>query len=638
MAKLYSAHKVLVEEVKRAFQAALEDMGLEHEVLVERAPGGRGDLTVNFYRILRDAREAVRAAAEAASRVRESLRFVGRIDVKGGFVNLYVDPGSYGPLVWRAVREMGRDYGYNPHPSPMRVLIEHTSANPVHPLHVGHLRNCVVGDALARLLRARGHRVETHFYVDDVGLQVAYAAYGYEKAGGLKRRMKPDHYVGLIYSMVYTIVNVQVLDERRKSVSSPEERAKIDRELADWLWTAKELMERDEELFTRISEAVKAEEDPVARICEINRAYERKEEWAVKLVREVTGLCVTGFKQTLDRLGIRFDHWDWESEVTVWNGLTDEVLRLLRMTGYVRAAEGALIFDAQSLAADERVREELRIPKSFAVMPLTLVRSDGTTLYATRDIAYSIWKFKRGVDKVINVIAVQQALEQVQVRLALYALGFSREARNLVHYSYEMVSLPGVRMSGRRGRYITADELIEEAVKRAGQELVKRGLELEAGREVAERVGVGAVKYAMLSVSPSKPLTFSWDRVLDFERNSGPFIQYAYVRARSILRRASGLKPVLREGVLGEEERRLLFLVGYFPELVAEAADKLKVEALPHYLNELALAFNKYYDEVPVIRAEPREKAEARLALVEMVALTLENGMRLMGVEPPHWM
>ncbi|RLF05772.1 MAG: arginine--tRNA ligase [Thermoprotei archaeon] len=638
MAKLYSAHRVLVEEVRRAFQAALRDIGLEHEVLVERAPGGRGDLTVNFYRILRDANEAVKVAAEAANRAKSSLKFVRRIDVKGGFVNLYIDPGSYGPLVWSAVKEMGENYGYNPHPSPMRVLIEHTSANPVHPLHVGHLRNCVIGDALARLLMARGHRVETHFYVDDVGLQVAYAAYGYEKARGLKRRMKPDHYVGLIYSVVYTVVNVQELDKRRKSAISPEERARIDRELADWLWTAKELMEKDEELFTRISEAVKAEEDPVARIYEINRAYERREEWAVKLVREVTELCITGFKQTLNRLGVRFDYWDWESEVTVWNGLTDEVLRLLKTTGYVRTSEGALIFDAQSLAADNGVRAELGIPRSFAVMPLTLVRSDGTTLYATRDIAYSIWKFRRGVDRVINVIAVQQALVQVQVRLALYALGFLREARNLVHYSYEMVSLPGAKMSGRRGRYITADELIDEAIKRAGQELVKRGLELEAGREVAERVGIGAVKYAMLSVSPSKPLTFSWDKVLDFERNSGPFIQYAYVRARSILRRASGLKPELREGALGEEERRLLFLVGYFPELVAEAADRLKVELLPHYLNELALAFNKYYDEVPVIKAKPREKAEARLALVEMVATTLENGMRLMGVEAPHWM
>ncbi|RLE70537.1 MAG: arginine--tRNA ligase [Thermoprotei archaeon] len=280
------------------------------------------------------------------------------------------------------------------------------------------------------------------------------------------------------------------------------------------------------------------------------------------------------------------------------------------------------------------------IPRAFSIPPLTLVRSDGTTLYPTRDIAYSIWKFKQGFERVINVIAVQQALEQIQVRLALYALGLTNEARNLLHYSYEMVTLPGAKMSARRGRYITADELVDEAVRRAGLELIKRGLTLERGGEVAERVGVGAVKYAMLSVSPSKPLAFSWDRVLDFERNSGPFIQYAYVRARSIMRKASSrdLEPSMSTGTLGEEERELLFLVGYFPELIAEAADKLRVEQLAYYLNELALAFNKYYDSVPVLRAESREKAAGRLALVETVARTLQRGMELLGITPPTWM
>jgi len=638
MGRVYSAHDLLVDEILCAVRRALAERGIEvnAELAVERAPPERGDLAVNVYRLARDEKKAVELAAQLSESLARGTRLVGVARSEGGFVNVEVDPDAYGRLVWKVVSEMGENYGFNPHSKPMRILVEHTSANPVHPLHVGHLRNCVVGDALARILRARGHSVEVHFYVDDVGLQMSYAAYGFEKVKDLKRDVKPDHFVGLVYAITNAVVNIRVLQKKRET-ANPDERARIDRELSDWLWVAKELMEKDEELFTTIAETAKGE-DPLERIYAINRAYEAGERWAVDLVREVATRCIEGFKQTLSRLGITFDSWDWESEVTVWNGLTAEVLRRLGESGFLREDRGALVFEADKLAEDLEVRRKLAIPASFAVTPLVLVRSDGTTLYATRDIAYSVWKFKRGVDKVINVVGAQQALEQAHVRLALYAMGYVREAENMVHFAYEMVTLPGTKMSGRRGRFVSADELVEEAVKRAGEELVKRGLEPAENRDVAEKVGIGAVKFAMLSVSPSKPLMFTWDRVLDFERNSGPFVQYAYVRARSVLRKAGSLKPEVAEGVFGSEERKLLFLLGYFPEVVAKAADELKVELIPQYLNELALVFNKYYDEVPILKATPEEKARARLALTLMVAVTLENGMKLLGIEPPSRM
>ncbi|MCC6051342.1 MAG: arginine--tRNA ligase [Thermofilum sp.] len=638
MERVYSAHSLLVSEVSSVAKRVLSECGIEAsaELVVERAPPERGDLTVNVYRLARDEKKAVELAAQLSEALARGARLVGAARSEGGFVNIEVNPDTYGRLVWKVVSEMGEKYGFNPHPRPLRILVEHTSANPVHPLHVGHLRNCVVGDALARILRARGHSVEVHFYVDDVGLQMSYAAYGFEKVKGLKRDVKPDHFIGLVYAVTNAVVNIRALQKKREH-ANPDERARIDRELSDWLWVAKELMERDEELFAAIAEAAKSE-DPLERIYAINRAYEAGEKWAVSLVREVAERCIEGFKQTLDRLGVAFDSWDWESEVTVWNGLTAEVLRRLRESGFLREDKGALAFEADRLAEDPEVRRRLAIPASFSVTSLVLVRSDGTTLYATRDIAYSVWKFRRGVDKVINVVGAQQALEQAHVRLALYAMGYVREAENMVHFAYEMVTLPGTKMSGRRGRFVSADELIEEAVRRAGEELAKRGLDPAENREIAEKVGIGAVKFAMLSVSPSRPLTFTWERVLDFERNSGPFVQYAYVRARSVLRKAGSLKPEVAEGAFGSEERKLLFLLGYFPEVVARAADELKVELLPQYLNELALAFNKYYDEVPILKAEPEEKARARLALTLMVAVTLENGMRLLGIEPPSRM
>lgn len=633
---IYSAHRVLTEQIAGVVKGVLADFGIAAEPQVERAPPERGDLMINAYKLARSEERARELAVKLADKLSKGIKYVKLARAEDGYVNIKVNPTAYGYLVWQVVSSLGTNYGLNPHPTPRRILVEHTSANPVHPLHIGHLRNCIIGDAVARVLRARGHHVEVHFYVDDVGLQVAYAAYGYEKVRHIKRMMKPDHLIGLIYAITHAVISVRELQARRRE-ASPEERARIDSELADWLWVAKELMERDEELFTLIADAVQRE-DAVARINSINRAYEAGEEWAIELVREATNLCIEGFKQTLQRLGITYDNWDWESEVTTWSGLVHEVISKLRATGLVDERRGALVFQADKLAEDPEVRRRLNLPPSFAVSPLTLVRSDGTTLYATRDIAYTIWKFRRNTEAVINVVGAEQSLEQVHVKLALYALGYVREAESTTHFAYEMVNLPGIKMSGRRGRYVTADELIDEAVKRAGEELVKRGLELEANRDVAERVGIGAIKFAMLSVAPTRTMTFTWERVLDFERNSGPFVQYAYVRARSVLRKAGDLKPVVYEWTLGDEERKLLFLLGYFPEVIARAADELRIELVPQYLNELAITFNKYYDEVPILRAEPKEKAETRLALTQIVALTLENGMRVIGIEPPHRM
>lgn len=632
----YSAHAILVERISDAIQEVIKDHKVEYGSIVERAPPDKGDLTINTIRIARNEEAAVKLAEKIVNALTTRVDLIGKAYIENNYVNIKIDPNKYGVIVWNIFSNQKENYGFNPHPRPKNIVVEHTSANPVHPLHIGHLRNCVVGDALARILRARGHNVRTHFYVDDVGLQTAYAAYGFEKAAMLRRDMKPDHYVGLLYAVTNAVVNVYLLRKEREKANH-EERARIDKELSEWLWISKELMEKDEEIFTVIASAV-MQEDPYARICDINRAYEAGEEWAVALVRRVVSLCIDGFKKTLERLGVHFDSWDWESEVTTWNGLVTKVLRDLRRSGLVIEKEGALVFEADKLAESHEIRQKLGLPMNYGVSRLTLVRSDGTTLYPTRDIAYTLYKFQTGADKVINVVGAQQTLEQIQVRLALYALGRTMEAENTFHFAYEMVTLPGVKMSGRRGRYVSADELLDEAVKRAEQELIKRGLELTENRDVAERVGLGAVKFALLSISPSRPLTFSWDKVLDFDKNSGPFVQYAYVRARSVLRKAGSLKPCVTEKAFGEDERKIVFLLGYFPEVVAKSADELKVELIPQYLNELALAFNKYYDEVPILKAEALEKVQARLALTLMVAITLENGMKLLGIEAPHRM
>jgi len=643
----YSPHRELVREILERAEKALTGSGYRCKLSpddVRKPPKGAGDIALQLFRA---AKEANAPPQTLASIVAESFSPGGLLtsaSAARGYVNYAVDVASYGKLVIDTIERLGPGYGNVPTERPLRIIVEHTSANPIHPLHIGHLRNCLLGDSLARILRARGHNVRTHFYIDDVGLQVAYAAYGYSKVRDMRGRLKPDHFVGLVYSTTYILVELEEAKRRLKEAKEAgldEEVLRVQRKIDDLVASANELREKDEELFYRLLDAISKDPDPMGRVQEINRAYERGEPWAVKMVRELVEACLDGFKETFKRLGVEFDSWDWESELTVWNTAAEDVVKRLIDAGLVRRKNGALVFAADVVAEDPQVRKQLGIPLSYTVTSLTLTRSDGTTLYPTRDIAYSIWKLRQA-DKVINVIAVQQRLAQIHVRLALYALGERERARNLVHYAYEIVRLPGVKMSGRRGRYVSADQLLDEAVALVREKIESEGRTMseEEKTKIATAVGLGAVKYAILSVSPLKVVTFVWERVLDLSQNSGPFVQYAYVRAASILRRAkeeSVAPDASKSKLFGEEEKALVLMLGEFPEVVVSAADELRPDYIAGYLNALAQEFNKYYDSVPVLRA-PRDLAEARLALVRAVARVLKKGLYLLGIETPEKM
>ncbi|MEZ0345062.1 MAG: arginine--tRNA ligase [Infirmifilum sp.] len=625
-----------VEYFKRvAGEAGLDiDLGL---VEVRRALKQYGDISLPLFRLYRASGlkpEDVRARLETAlQKVSDSL--VTPRGIVNDFLNLEVNIREYAPIVLGSVQELGSRYGYVSGEGREKVIVEFVSANPIHPLHVGHLRNGIIGESLVRLLKARGHSVSAHFYVDDVGLQVAYATYGFSRVKSFLGGEKPDYFVGAVYTIVNLLVEIKRLKQEVAREQDPHKVSELNSKIDEYVSKLEEYSERYPKVFEELARLVREAEDPEGEIRRINRAYEEGEPWATRLTRDTINTCLNGIKQTLDRLGISFDSWDWESEITVWSGAAEEVIERLLETGLVEKKDGALVFRADKLAESGEVREAAGIPPGFSVTPLTLKRSDGTTLYTTRDIAYSIWKLSRS-DRVINVIATQQALAQAQLRLALYALGYRDVGMRLVHYAYEMVVLPGARMSSRRGVYVTADEIIQEAVNRAREEIRRRGLGTE---EDAEKIGLGALKFFILSQTPSRTITFTWDRILNFEQNSGPFVQYSYVRALSILRKAAE-QGVQAEGdarLLGDEEKTVVLLLGEFPEVVGEAADSLRPDLLTSYLNTLAAEFHRYYDSTPVLKAS-EGKREARLALVKAVAQVLNNGMELLGIQPPQRM
>lgn len=639
---------VFRDECARLAKEALEREGLGGEEIRLSVPSdpALGELSLSTFAL---AKKAGASPRELAGRIAASIqaaggkRLLGRVEAAGaGYVNFYVDLGAFSEELIMAVSAEGPAFGTS-RGDGERVIVEHTSVNPIHPIHIGGARNAVIGDCISRILSAAGKRVMRHFYVDDVGLQVSQAAYGLGMAGGdLPKGMKGDHFIGFVYAATSCAMNLRALKAeigRLKSEGKDEEAREKIKELDDWVAVSAELRERDAATFDRILEGVNSSEDPEREVAELLKRYESKDPVAVSKIRGLCEAAISGFRETLERVRIRFDSWDWESETASWNGGARRVVEELRRTGFTREEDGTVILDCEAAVEALGLREKYGIRTE--VPPLTLMRSDGTTLYTTRDIAYTLWKFERA-ERVINVISIEQKLPQLQLKIALHALGRGEEAERLLHYSYELVHLPGYKMSGRRGRYVTFDEVLDEAVQRAYREVSERSPHLsdQERRRISEVVGIGAVRYALAAVAPQKPITFTWDRVINFEQNSAPFIQYAHARACNILAKAGeGWRDGGADyGALSSKyERELIVLLAKFPEVVEDAAKYLRPEEIAEYANELASKFNLFYDNVPVLKSEGGAR-NARIRLVDSTRTVLANALGLLGVDAPERM
>jgi arginyl-tRNA synthetase len=560
----------------------------------------------------------------------------------GGYVNFHVDFDKFSALTLDSARKLDTEYGFIKTEKPLRIIVEHTSANPLHPITIATARNPVLGDTLARLLKSRGHTVYRHFYIDDVGRQSSVIAYGYQKLGKPTPDGKPDQYIGKIYTVTSCFVEINRLKrelERAKAVSADEETMKITRELDDWMAIAAELKDKYPQLFEQLLTKISEDENPETAIKIINQAYEVGDKKAKQLVRAVSEMCLDGFKETLDKIGVVLDSWDWESEL-MWSGRVEEVLQKLKKSRFTHAEGGVLEFEAEKVVRDLDLWKRLDLKEGHEIPSLTLMRADGTTLYTTRDVAYTLLKFEKA-EKVINVIGTDQSLAQLQLKIALHALGYGKFADNLIHFAYNLVAFPGFRMSSRRGRYITLDEVLDEAVKRAFEEVSKRSPQLseDEKQKIANFVGTGAVRYALIEVDASKPVVFTWDRVLNFEKNSAPYIQYTHARACSILRKADR-KPAQPDYKLLKEklEQEMILALSSFPDTFVEATEYLKPNLIADSANGLADKFNTFYNAFRVIGAKPEGLSDARLALTESVRIVLRNALNMIGVLAPERM
>ncbi|MEW6221832.1 MAG: arginine--tRNA ligase [Candidatus Hadarchaeota archaeon] len=608
---------IFKEDVCRSLELAISEIKWKSPVpvqtTVEEPPDQKlGDLASTIcFELAKSLHKSPLWIATEISKVIKPTGLISRVEVTGHYLNFFVDMPKLTKLTLQSIEQAEEDYGHVK-TKDKKVVVEHTSINPTKPLHIGHGRNAVLGDTMARILQATGHRVETHNYIDDMGRQVAEALLAHRLAKR-KPKAKFDHMLGLIYAEMHRRLETEpALDKKVKKILAELEQGK-----GKDVMTAKNLAER----------------------------------------------CVKANLETTDRLGITYDLLAWESDI-VRAGVLEEALEKLKKAG--RLVEGT----------DERAGTLVLKLDDFGVEDKVLVRSDGTAVYTARDIAYQLWKlgkagkglkFKlhsrradgrktyatthRGgtaidfgrADIVVNVVGAEQRFPQKVVFAALRALGLEEAQKNSHHLAYEHVWLPSGRFSGRKGTWVgfSVDDVLEEAVARA-MVVVKEHAPKEGAdfwKKAAEFVGVGAVRYSMLSTSPEKKIVFKWEDALNFDRNSGPAIQYSHARACSILRKSKkkgGKHP--DEIFKLPQEQRLLKLLSRFPEVVKNAGDGLQPHLLALYASELALAFNTFYEAAPVIEAETPELKAARLRLVNCVRQVLRNALEIMGMVAPERM
>lgn len=561
-------------QTSAALEKALKELGADTEPTLERPPEGMGDLAFPCFPLAKVLRRAPDAIAKDLAAMLVPVGMIEKVEARGGYVNFHVRTEDLAQAVLEEAVSRKEAYGGG-ETKGVRILLEHTSANPTGPLHVGRARNPIIGDTLARVLRMAGYDVTTEFYVNDVGRQVAIMTWGVRN---LSLEQEPerdaDHYR---YVLFYQQANRRV------------------------------------------------EEDPEAlrQVDEMLLRLEHGDEDTVKLARESCEKVLEAITDSMARLNISYDGFTWESKF-VQGGTVDGIIERLKSSEHCREGDGAFHLELESFGISGRETKWV------------FTRADGTSLYTTRDLAYHMDKFDR-TDIAVNVLGEDQKLGMQQLAAALNIMGVDKRPE-VVFYAF--VSLPEGRMSTRKGRVVYIDDLIDEAVERAYEEVKKRRTDLSEDRmrAIAKVVGVGALRYNMIRIQAEKQIVFKWEDALNFEGSSAPFVQYAHARACSILAKAGERPTSFDAKVLAtDHEKALVKLIAGLPSVIDDCAECRRAHTLASYSQELASQFNQFYRYVPVLKAEGDLRA-ARLALVEAAMWALRNTLTCLGIEAPEEM
>ncbi|RPJ21019.1 MAG: arginine--tRNA ligase [Chloroflexi bacterium] len=536
-------------------------------------------------------------AQEIAEQVKAeigSIAGVSHVEAVKGYLNLYFTTSEYARRVVDEVLTSGADFGRGA-PKTERVMVEYSQPNTHHSIHIGHARTTLLGESLARIVEFAGFETIRATYPGDIGLGVITILWAYDK---FYKGQEPEgiHERGQWLGKIY--VEATALLEPKDN-ETPEEKAK------------REAYDAERRAMYRKWDAG----DPYVR-----ELWQVTREWSLEEFRDI-----------LQMLDVKMDVWFYESEVDEPSkAIVEELIR-------------------KGIAEDERpagpvivkIDEKLGLTKE-KYRTMVILRSDGTSLYSTKDLALAKQKFEQyHVDRSIYVVDFRQSMHFQQIFKILELWGFPQAAK-CYHLSYGYVTLPEGAMSARRGRVILFKDVADEAVKRVlAVESEKSGnIPEDERKEIATQIGLGALTYSLLSVDNNKDIVFDINEALSFDGRTGPYIQNAHVRANSILKKSKveGQTPATFDYELTKHEIELIEQISRFPNAVQQAANEYRPLVMAAYAYDLANAFHSFYHAVPVLQSVEESVRNARLRLVAAAKQTIANALRLLDIKAPEVM
>ncbi len=554
-----------------------------------------GDFTVVVFPLLKISKKSPVETAEAlGNHMVQSEERIASYQVIKGFLNLQMS----GPFWMQMLEHIAHtpDYGQKD-PSGKTVMVEYSSPNTNKPLHLGHIRNNLLGWSVSRIMEANGHKVIKVNLVNDRGIHISKSMLAWEQYGENETPessgKKGDHFVGDYYVLFNDKYKEQIkaLEEQGKSVEEAEKEAPLIRQAQEML--------------------IK---------------WEQGDKDVLDLWKKMNGWVYEGFDQTYERMGVSFDKIYYESDTyLLGKQLVEEGLK---QGVFFQKQDGSVWCDLTEEGLDQKL----------------LLRSDGTSVYMTQDLGTAVSRYDESAfNKHIYVVGNEQNYHFQVLKVLIKKLGYPW-ADDLIHLSYGMVELPDGRMKSREGTVVDADDLMDQMVETAritsGESAKLEDMLPEEKERLYETLGMGALKYFILKVDPRKTMLFNPKESIDFNGHTGPFIQYTYARIQSILRKAEerGYKARMSGRPMEETEYGLIKIMASYPHVLEEAGTSYSPAQVANFCYDLAKEFNKYYHEVTVLHEEDTVLRDQRLALLKQVAGLLKRAMDILGIVLPERM
>src|SRR5665647_3217776 len=558
-----------------------------------------GDQTVMVFPFLKISKKSPEATGqEIGEYLVANVAEVSKFNVVKGFLNLVIDNKFWIDRLNEAIPD--DQFGFVPVTDQSElVMIEYSSPNTNKPLHLGHIRNNLLGFSLAAIMKANGYKVVKTNIVNDRGIHICKSMVAWQKFGNGEtpetNGKKGDHLVGEFYVK---------FDQQYKS------------EIAELMAAG------------RSEEQAKEEAPSIIETREMLLKWEANDPEVRNLWKMMNGWVYAGFDETYQTLGVDFDKIYYESDTYTIG--RDEVLRGVKEGIFQQESDGSVWANFEKEGLDKKI----------------LLRSDGTSVYITQDIGTAQLRYRDyPIDHMIYVVGNEQIYHFQVLSLLLDKLGY-KWGSDLYHFSYGMVELPNGRMKSREGTAVDADDLVADMIdvaRKVSEELGKlEGYTENDKNKIYEMVALGALKYFILKVDPKKTMMFNPEESIDFNGNTGPFIQYTYARIQSVLRKAADAGIVIPqqvpEIVLNDKESALIKILSGFPDAVKEAGENHSPALVANFVYELVKEFNQFYHDITIMNEPDQDIRKFRLLLAKTIGQTIKSGFSLLGIEVPERM